>query len=148
LPLNNCVALPNCLSVVDKTIAMNTVDSVTIAIVDDHMLLRQAINLRLSLLGYKVVMEAENGKDFLDRLPAMNAEPHICLLDINMPVMDGFETAVELKKRWPYIRIIFFTMHNSKSYIVKAYQLGVHGFLSKDASTEEIKKALTDVMKN
>jgi DNA-binding NarL/FixJ family response regulator len=132
----------------DLNVAMENVQSVTIAIVDDHMMLRQAINLRLSLLGYKVVLEAENGKDFLDRLSDMHTEPDICLLDINMPVMDGFETAIELKKRWPYIRIIFFTMHNSKAYIMKAYQIGVHGFLSKDASTEEIKQALTDVMKN
>ena len=127
---------------------MENAQSVTIAIVDDHMMLRQAINMRLSLLGYKVVLEAENGKDLLDRLPEMDTEPDICLLDINMPVMGGFETAIELKKRWPYIKIIFFTMHNSKAYIVKAYQIGVHGFLSKDASTEDLKKALSDVMKN
>lgn len=127
---------------------MDTAQSVKIAIVDDHIMLRQAIHLRLSLLGYKIVLEAENGKDFLDKLPEMEVEPDICLLDINMPVMDGFETATELKKRWPYIKIILFTMHNSKAYIVKAYQIGVHGFLSKDASTEEIKQALTDVMKN
>jgi len=127
---------------------MDTAQSVTIAIVDDHMMLRQAINRRLSLLGYKVVLQAENGKDFLDRLPGMAPGPDICLLDINMPVMDIFKTAIELKKRWPHIKIIFFTMHNSKAYIVKAYQIGVHGFLSKDASTEEIKQALTDVMKS
>jgi len=127
---------------------MDNAQSVTIAIVDDHTMLRQAINLRLSLLGYKVVLEAENGKALLDRLPEMDTHPDICLLDINMPVMDGFATAVELKKRWPYIKVIFFTMHNSKAYIVKAYQIGVHGFLSKDASTEELKQALSDVMKN
>ncbi|MFL5747785.1 MAG: response regulator transcription factor [Niastella sp.] len=127
---------------------MENVQSVTIAIVDDHMMLRQAIHLRLSLLGYKVVLEAENGKDLLDRLPEMNTEPDICLLDINMPVMNGFETAIELKKRWPYIKVVFFTMHNSKAYVVKAYQIGVHGFLLKDASTEELKQALSDVMKS
>ena len=126
---------------------MENTQSVTIAIVDDHLMFRQAINLRLSLLGYNVVLEAENGKDLLDRLPEMEPEPHICLLDINMPVMDGFETAIELKKRWPCIKVIFFTMHNSKAYIWKAYQIGVHGFVSKDASTEELKQALSDVMK-
>ena len=127
---------------------MENAQSVTIAIVDDHKMLRQAINLRLSLLGYKVVLEAENGKDLLDRLPAMKTEPDVCLLDINMPVMNGFETAIELKKRWPCIKIIFFTMHNSKAYIVKAYQIGVHGFLPKDASTEDLKQALSDAMKS
>jgi DNA-binding NarL/FixJ family response regulator len=126
---------------------MENVQGIRIAIVDDHLMLRQAVKLRLSLLGYKVILEAENGKDLLDRLPEMDPEPHICLLDINMPVMDGFETAIELKKRWPYIKVVFFTMHNSKAYIWKAYQIGVHGFLSKDASSEELKQALYDVMK-
>ena len=126
---------------------MENAQAVRIAIVDDHLMLRQAVKLRLSLLGYKVVLEAENGKDLLDRLLEMDSEPHICLLDINMPVMDGFETAIELKKRWPYIKVIFFTMHNSKAYIWKAYQIGVHGFLSKDASSDELKQALYDVLK-
>ena len=47
---------------------MENAQLVTVAIVDDHAMLRQAINLRLSLLGYKIVLEAENGKVFLDQL--------------------------------------------------------------------------------
>ena len=120
---------------------------VTIAIVDDHAMLRQAINLRLSLLGYKVVLEAENGQDFLDNLPKLPTPPAICLLDINMPVMDGFETAIELKKNWPSIKILFFSMHNSNAFVCKARQLGADGFLTKDASFEELKQALLKVTK-
>lgn len=126
---------------------MENAQLVSVAIVDDHAMLRQAIRLRLSLLGFNVALEAENGKDFLDKLSGANAQPDICLLDINMPEMDGFETAMELKKSWPAIKIIFFTMHNSKAYMYKAYQIGVHGFLSKDASTEELKQILSDVIK-
>jgi DNA-binding NarL/FixJ family response regulator len=114
----------------------------TIAIVDDHALLRQAMSLRLTLLGYKVVLEAENGKEFLDQLPKLPAAPDACLLDINMPVMDGFETAALLKKDWPQMKIIFFTMHNSRAFMSKAKQLGAHGFLTKDATVDELKKTL------
>jgi DNA-binding NarL/FixJ family response regulator len=106
---------------------------VTIAIVDDHAMLRQAINMRLGLLGYKVVLEAENGQVFLDDLPKLPAPPDICLLDINMPVMDGFETATALKKNWPFVS--------------KASQIGADGFLSKDASFEELKQALKKALK-
>jgi DNA-binding NarL/FixJ family response regulator len=126
---------------------MENAQPVTIAIVDDHAMLRQAVNLRLSLLGYKVVLEAENGKVFLDQLPKLPKPPDICLLDINMPVMDGFEAAVELKKRWPQIKILFFSMHNSKSFICKAHLVGADGFISKDASFEELKQALVKVSK-
>jgi DNA-binding NarL/FixJ family response regulator len=126
---------------------MENAQPVTIAIVDDHAMLRQAINLRLSLLGYKVILEAENGQDFLNNLPKLPAPPAICLLDINMPVMDGFETAIELKKNWPQIKILFFSMHNSNAFVSKARQLGADGFLTKDASFEELKQALLKVMK-
>ena len=119
---------------------------VTVAIVDDHAMLRQAINLRLSLLGYKIVLEAENGQVFLDQLVKLPKPPDICLLDINMPVMDGFDTAVALKKNWPQIRILFFSMHNSKAYVMRARQIGAEGFLSKDASFEELKQAFDKVL--
>ncbi|MCS3795687.1 response regulator transcription factor [Niastella sp. OAS944] len=114
----------------------------TIAIIDDHLMLRQAMSLRLTLLGYKVVLDAENGKDFLEQLPKLPAPPDVVLLDINMPVMDGFETAANLKKDWPQIKIVFFSMHNSKAFISKAKQIGADGFLSKDATVDQLKKAL------
>jgi len=127
---------------------MENAQLVTVAIVDDHAMLRQAINLRLSLLGYKIVLEAENGQVFLDQLVKLPKPPDICLLDINMPVLDGFDTAVELKKRWPRIKILFFSMHNSKAYMMRARQIGAEGFLSKDASFEELKQAFDKVLNN
>jgi DNA-binding NarL/FixJ family response regulator len=119
----------------------------TIAIVDDHLMLRQAMSLRLTLLGYKVVLDAENGKDFLDQLSKLPAPPDVCLLDINMPLMDGFETATILKKDWPQIKIVFFSMHNSRSFVNKAKQIGADGFLSKDATVDELQKALVAALR-
>jgi DNA-binding NarL/FixJ family response regulator len=117
----------------------------TIALVDDHALLRKAINFRLTKLGYKVVMEAENGKDFLDKLEYTPA-PDLCLLDINMPVMNGFETAALLKQKWPDIKIVFFSMQNSRVYINKAMESGADGFICKDAPSEEFDRTLYDLL--
>jgi len=125
---------------------MENAQLVTVAIVDDHAMLRQAINLRLSLLGYKIVLEAENGQEFLDQLPKLPAPPDVVLLDINMPVLDGFDTAIALKKNWPLVKILFFSMHNSKAYVSKAEKIGADGFLAKDASFEELKKAFSKVL--
>lgn len=127
---------------------MENVQVNTIAIIDDHLLLRQAMSLRVTLMGFKVVLEAENGKEFLEQLPKLPAAPGVVLLDINMPVMDGFETATELKKDWPQVKIVFFSMHNSKAYKSKAKQIGAEGFLSKDATVEEMKEALLAALQN
>jgi DNA-binding NarL/FixJ family response regulator len=115
----------------------------TIALVDDHALLRKAVNYRLTGMGYNVVMEAENGQQFLDKLEADACSfPDICLLDINMPVMNGFETAAQLRKKWPGIKIIFFSMNDGASFKNKAMELGAVGYLCKDASAEEFNRVL------
>jgi DNA-binding NarL/FixJ family response regulator len=116
-------------------------NQMTIAVVDDHALLRKAVNFRLTGLGYKVVIEAENGKQFLDKLED-SPSPDLCLLDINMPEMNGFETAVQLKKKWPAIKILFFSMQNGSTYMKKAKEVGADGYLCKDASSEEFNKIL------
>ena len=117
----------------------------TIALVDDHALLRKAINFRLTKLGYKVIMEAENGKDFLDKLDC-TPTPHLCLLDINMPVMNGFETATRLKQKWPGIKIVVFSMQNGRGYINKAMESGADGFICKDAPSEVFDKTLYNLL--
>jgi DNA-binding NarL/FixJ family response regulator len=114
---------------------------VTIAIVEDHFVMRQLTNYRLSRLGYKVVLEAENGQIFLDQLNNLQA-PDICILDINMPIMNGFETIIHLKKGWPDMKVIFLSMHEEDSYIKKSMELGADGFIKKDAPFEELKKTL------
>jgi DNA-binding NarL/FixJ family response regulator len=117
-----------------------------IALVDDHALLRKAINFKLSRMGYNVMMEAENGREFLDKLAAAPYPADLCLLDINMPVMNGFETAVELKKKWPGMKILFFSMNNGSVYINKALEVGADGFVCKDAPSEELNKALHELL--
>lgn len=114
---------------------------VTIAIVEDHHIMRQLTNYRLSMLGYEVILEAENGQSFLDQLGNLQA-PDICILDINMPVMNGFETIIHLKKDWPDMKVIFLSMHEEDSYIKKSMELGADGFIKKDAPFEELKKTL------
>jgi DNA-binding NarL/FixJ family response regulator len=115
--------------------------AVTIAVVEDHLIMRQCTTFRLSMLGYRVIFEAENGKELLKCLDEFIA-PDICLLDINMPVMNGFETIRHLKRNWPNMKVVFLSMHNEKSYRQKAMQLGADGFIAKDASFKELEATL------
>ena len=120
-------------------------NQLTVAVVDDHALLRKAVNFRLTSMGYKVIIEAENGKQFLDKLEG-SPSPDLCLLDINMPEMNGFETAIQLKKKWPGIKILFFSMQNGRTYMQKAKEVGADGYLCKDASTEEFNRTLSALL--
>jgi DNA-binding NarL/FixJ family response regulator len=71
-----------------------------------------------------------------------NIVPDICLLDINMPVMDGFETIRHLKRNRPNAKVMFLSMHNEPGYRQKAMQLGADGFITKDATFKELEAAL------
>ena len=119
--------------------------NITIAVVEDHALMRQCTCFRLSMLGYKVAIEAENGKRFLDHLNGSRI-PDICLLDINMPVMNGFETINHLKQQWPQMKVVFLSMHNEACYYQKAMHLGADGFVCKDASCKELESALLKII--
>jgi DNA-binding NarL/FixJ family response regulator len=119
--------------------------SLSVAVVDDNAMMRETARFQLKLLGHHVVMEAENGQDFLDKLP-LYAVPDICLLDINMPVMDGLETTKHLRKNWPDMKILFFSMEDSSVYINNCMQFGADGFVPKTISTKELNKALLRIV--
>jgi DNA-binding NarL/FixJ family response regulator len=116
----------------------------TIAIVDYHALTRKTLSCRLASLGYDVIMEAENVKEFIDQLKAHSA-PNIVLLDAKMPVAGWLATAIHMKRIWPGIKILFFSMPKSEAYISRLMEIGVDGFISKKAPFEELNKALLNM---
>lgn len=121
-------------------------NTLKIAVVDDHGLYRQGlINLIHALSqDFNVTMQASNGREFLDSL-ASGQHPDIALVDIDMPIMNGFETAERLKKHYPQIHILIITMSDDEQSLVKMLKLGVKGFLSKDVDPDELKKAIITV---
>jgi len=122
-------------------------DPVNIAIVDDHILFRQGLTHLINLLpGYNVCLDADNGKDFLKRLEQMDPAPDIVLLDINMPEMDGYETALWLRSHRPEIKVLALSMLDSDTTIIRMIRNGARGYILKDADTEELKLAFKEVM--
>src|SRR5688500_12961887 len=119
--------------------------TVNIAIVDDNAFIRERVKFQLKLLGYNVVVEAENGQEFLDKLGS-NTTPDICVMDINMPIMDGLETTAHLKKLKPAIKVIFFSSEDSTEFAPKGLALGAEGFIAKDAPFAELNDMLVSVM--
>jgi DNA-binding NarL/FixJ family response regulator len=116
-----------------------------IIIADDHALIRDGIKTMLSKNpGYKIVAEAENGKQLVEL--ASQLMPDLVLVDISMPVLNGFDALSELRKILPDIKIILLTMHEEPEYIIKAARSGANGYLLKNIDYDEIHRAIGIVM--
>ena len=89
------------------------------------------------------VTEAENGKDFIDLYK--NKWPDIILLDLEMPRMNGVETAEYLIPNYPNLKIIVLTQHDSEKYMLHMLELGVHSFLLKNVNPDELERAIYTV---
>ncbi len=117
-----------------------------IVIIDDHVLLRSALaNLVNSFPDCKVIYEARNGLEFIEKLKQQQA-PDVVLLDLSMPEMDGYDTAIWLKKHHPGIHVLMLTMYDSELTLIRLLQAGVKGFLKKDIDPSELKFAINSVM--
>jgi DNA-binding NarL/FixJ family response regulator len=114
-----------------------------IAIIDDHLLVGKALSSIIEHFpNYKVLYECENGKELTERLKQKKNIPDIVLLDIVMPVMDGFETALWLKENHPQILVMALTMQNDDHSLIKMIQCGAKGYLQKNVHPAEFEKAL------
>ena len=115
---------------------------ITISIIDDHSGLRVSLQNFLQYSNFKVVLEAANGQLAIESLQMLEVLPDICILDINMPVMDGYQTAKELAGRYPGIRILVFSSLDNKRSIREMLSLGVKGYVLKGSSPEKLKTAV------
>lgn len=108
-----------------------------IIIADDHPFLRRGLRLTIEAeSNIKVVAEAENGEIALAKI--YEHEPDVVILDVDMPVKDGFEVARAIQERHLAVDVIFLTMHNSESLFNAALDLGVKGYVLKDSAMPEI----------
>lgn len=119
---------------------MNINSQVKVAIVDDHALIRKCLQELVSLWGYMVIPQATNGKDFLDLL-IKGIIPDICILDMRMPEMDGYETIKVVKEKWPGIKIIAYSMDFRDPHALQPE--GADAIVSKSGPYQELKDALS-----
>ncbi|MES2140921.1 MAG: response regulator transcription factor [Bacteroidota bacterium] len=119
----------------------------TIAVVDDQFLFRQGlISLLKEYDELDVIMEASNGKELLEKMK--EKRPDVVLLDLEMPLMDGIETTIAIKNRYPKVKIIILTMHTDEEFIIHLLQKGASGFLPKDKDIEVVVDAIHSVIEN
>lgn len=114
-------------------------------IADDHTLFRKAmVNLLQTFDDVSEVKDAENGKDLLALMKL--SVPDVAIVDLQMPVMDGAETCENIIQKYPDVKIIILTMHDSERYILHMMEMGVHAFLLKNTEPEELEEAIHAVI--
>lgn len=119
---------------------------INIALADDETLFRKGIEILVEGFdNMEVILEAENGQDLLDKLPLADSPPDILLLDLNMPVLDGVETAKILQKQFPDLKIIILSSYFSKAFIINMIELGASGYLAKNSLPEEVERTIREV---
>ncbi|MBI5889585.1 MAG: response regulator transcription factor [Nitrosomonadales bacterium] len=116
-----------------------------LVIVEDHTLLRAGLRALLAQdPDIEIVGEAENGRDAIQMIAALS--PHLVLTDLSMPGMNGIEAIVDIKRRFPAIRVLVLTVHKTDEYIHESLRAGADGYILKDASHDELRIAIRSVL--
>ena len=114
-----------------------------VAIADDHLLIAKAISgIVEGFKDFEVLYEVENGKALQDKCQLTKNIPDIVLLDISMPVMDGFATAAWLKETHPEVLIMALSVQDDDESLIKMIKAGARGYLHKNVHPAELEKAL------
>lgn len=117
----------------------------TIGLADDHILLRKGLVSLVQNLGYSVLLEVDNGNELIQKLQS-GIEPDLILMDINMPVLDGYEATKWIKENKPLIKVLALSMYDDEKAIMKMLRNGARGYILKDSEPSELRMALEAVI--
>lgn len=122
---------------------------ITVAYADDHVAVRKGIIACLKEeKTIEVIIEGDNGEDLLNKLVNAQNLPDVCLIDINMPKMNGFQLLKEIKKRWPGLGCLVLTVFENDSYVIEMIRHGANGYLLKSCNPAEIADAIVSIAHN
>lgn len=116
-----------------------------VLIVENHALLREGLRMLLSQeSSLEVVGEADNGRDAISRVGKLM--PHLVLMDLNMPGMNGTEAIRCIKAQFPTVRVLVLTIHKTDEYIHESLRAGADGYILKDATHRELSAAINSIL--
>ncbi len=121
-------------------------DPVSIILVDDHTIVRKGLRTLIeSMGGYTIESEFDNGKFLVDNIP-LKTEPHLIIMDLAMPQMDGKKTMEWFVENCISYPVLILTLDTSERTIIELFRLGVRGYISKTCSAQELKQAIDDII--
>ena len=120
-------------------------EKIRIALVDDHALFRKGIGTLLSEFDdIEVVFDAPNGKE-LQSLLKVHQEIDVILMDITMPIMDGYATTAWVKQNYPLIHVLALSMFDEDIAVIGMLKAGAGGYILKESSPAELYRAITEI---
>lgn len=120
---------------------MNT----SIALIDDHSLIRNGLAQLIENLGHSIAFEANNGLEMQEKLNPGEL-PQLVLMDINMPQMDGFDATQWLKVHYPDLPVLALSMYDTETSIIRMLKCGAKGYILKDSDPSELQVAIINVL--
>jgi len=125
--------------------AVNMPQKIRVVIADDHRLFAQALEAILATdERIEVAGHANDGAEAV-RL-GLSVDPDVILMDIAMPVMDGFQATKQLRKQRPNARVLMPTASNSRTDVDRARESGAAGYVTKDRIAAELIDAILEVV--
>ncbi len=124
-------------------------ETIKIAIAEDEGLVRSGFHAVLKeVSNFKVVMNASNGQELIDKLAVLEELPDIILMDLNMPVVNGVEATKTIRIKHPEIQIIALTSYNSTSFILSMIKIGAAAYILKNENPDSLILAINGVYEN
>jgi two-component system response regulator NreC len=121
--------------------------AIRIVIADDHQILRQGLRTLLEKEpDMEVVAEAEDGRKTVALVKEVI--PHVVIMDVNMPDLNGIEASRQILAEFPEVKIIALSMHADRRFVINMLKAGAQGYLLKDCAFEELAQAIRLVMAN
>jgi two-component system invasion response regulator UvrY len=122
---------------------------ILIGLVDDHTIMRNGLKSLIEMTGkFKVILEASDGPELLEKLENKLPIPEILILDISLPKMDGYTVIEKLTSQYPHLKILVFSLFSAEDAILNAINRGACGYVSKTADPDQLLHALTGVAKS
>jgi two-component system response regulator DegU len=125
---------------------MSQLETIRIAIADDHALFRRGmVSLLKSIPDFEVVFEASNGQELVDNIP--HIMPDLVIMDLKMPLMDGMKATELIRNTWPSVHVVVISMHDEDQFVTHLMELGANGYILKDADPDEVELAIRTILK-
>jgi len=117
---------------------------IRVLLADDHSLFRSGIRMLVERMAdVEIIGEARNGREIFELLKTLH--PHIVLMDIAMPELNGLEATKRIVRDFPWMQILVLSMYATPDYVAQALRAGATGYLLKDAATSELEHAIKTV---